>query len=277
MTISADLGGKSYVLGKGKVFFDRYPNGVTITATTQGEGERYLGNTPEFSTSASTESLDHYSSEGGVKTKDDSVQLSLDRTGKMVCDNISADNVALFFLGTKSTVAQAAQSGLSTLFADVNRGRFYQAGVSADNPAGLRNIKTVVLKKETTPGSGTYDVTITMSGNYQYDAELGRLYIEAAAPDIANGTDLKLEFATDASSREQVISGSSSIYGALRFVSDNPKGANRDYYFPYVKLAPDGDYALKGDEWQQIGFTFEITKKADNIESAYIDGRPTVA
>ena len=59
-------------------------------------------------------------------------------------------------------------------------------------------------------------------------------------------------------------------------MSDNPKGANRDYYFPYVKLTPDGDYALKGEEWMQIGFSFEILKKADNIEGAYVDGRPTV-
>lgn len=276
MTITADLGGKSYVLGKGKVFFDRYPNGITIAATTQGEGERYFGNSPEFSTSASAESLDHFSSESGLKTKDDSVQLSLDRTGKVVVDNISADNIALFLLGTKSTVAQASQSSLSTIFENVNKGRFYQAGVSANNPAGLRNIKTVVLKKETTPDSGTFDVTITMSGNYQIDAELGRIYIEASAPDVVEGNNLKVEFGTDASSREQVISGSDPIYGALRFVSDNPKGANRDYYFPYVKLAPDGDFALKGDEWQQIGFTFDILKKADNIQASYVDGRPTL-
>jgi hypothetical protein len=276
MPITADLGGKSYTLGKGKVFFDRYPNGVTIGATTLGEGERYFGNTPEFTTSASSESLDHFSSEGGLKTKDDSVQLSLDRTGKMVCDNISADNIALFFLGTSSTVAQTLQSGLSTIHTDAKRGRFYQAGVSANNPAGLRNITSVVVKKETTPDSGTYDVTITLAGNYQVDADLGRIYIEAAAPDIADGTNIKIEFGTAASTRNQVVSGSDPIYGALRFVSDNPKGENRDYYFPYVKLAPDGDYALKGEEWMQIGFTFEILKKADNIQGAYIDGRPTL-
>lgn len=270
MPITADLGGKQYVLGKGKVFFDRYPNGVTITANTQGEGERYLGNTPEFSTSASAENLDHFSSEGGLKTKDDSVQLSLDRTGSMTCDNVSNDNVALFFLGSKSTVAQTAQTGLQTEVNEAKRGHFYQAGASESNPAGLRNIKNVVVKKGVAFGT-----TVTASGNYQYDAELGRVYIEDDAPDI-NGVDIRIEFDTDASSREQVISGSNPIYGALRFVSDNPKGANRDFYFPYVKMAPDGDYALKGDEWQQIGFTFEVLKKADNIEAAYIDGRPTV-
>lgn len=271
MPISADLGGKSYVLGKGKVFFDRYANGATITASTQGEGERYLGNTPEFNTSASSEALDHFSSEGGLKTKDDSVQLSLDRTGKVVVDNISKENIALYFIGDASTVAQTAQVGLTTVFTAAARGRFYQLGVSESNPAGLRNVKNVVVKK----GAPGYATIVAASGNYQYDAELGRLYIEANAPDI-NGVDIQVTFDTDASSREQIVSGTDAIYGAMRFVADNPKGANRDYYFPYVKLAPDGDYALKGEEWMQIGFTFEILKKADNIQGAYIDGRPTL-
>ncbi len=271
MAITADLGGKNYTLGKGKVFFDRYPNNTTILATTQGEGERYLGNSPEFSTSAASENLDHYSSEGGLKVKDDSAQLSMDRTGKITVDNINADNVALFFLGDKATIAQTAQVGLTTVFLGANRGRFYQLGVSENNPAGLRNVSNVVVKK----GAG-YITTVTASGNYQFDAELGRLYIEANSADIPDDTDIQVTFDTAASTREQVVSGSTPIYGAMRFVADNPKGLNRDYYFPYVKLTPDGDYALKGEEWMTIGFTFEILKKADNIEGAYIDGRPTV-
>lgn len=269
MAINADLGGKSYVLGKGKVFFDRFANGVTVTANTQGEGERYFGNTPEFSTSSSAEALDHYSSEGGLKTKDDSVQLSLDRTGKMTCDNMSGENVALNFLGTASTVVQTSLTAQTSTFLGAKRGRFYQLGASGSNPAGFRKVTNVVVKK----GSPTYATTVTLAGNYQVDLDLGRIYIEAAATDIPDLTDLQVTFDVAASTREQIISGSNPIYGALRFVSDNPKGANRDYYFPYVKLTPDGDYALKGEDWMTIGFNFEILKKADNVESSYIDGR----
>lgn len=271
MPITADLGGKNYTLGKGKVFFDRYPANVIMTALTQGEGERYLGNTPEFSTSASSENLDHFSAEGGLKVKDDSAQLSLDRTGKVVVDNMSSDNIALYFIGTSAVKAQTAQVGLISLVTAAKRGRFYQLGQDATNPAGLRNVSNLVVKK----GAG-FITTIAAAGNYQFDAELGRLYVEAAAPDITDGTDLQITFDTAASSRTQVVSGSTPIYGALRFVSDNPKGENRDYYFPYVKLAPDGDYALKGEDWMQMGFTFEVLKKADNIQGAYVDGRPTV-
>lgn len=270
MPINADLGGKKYTLGKGKVYFDRYPNGVNIVADTQGEGERYLGNTPEFTTTSSSESLDHFSSEGGLNVKDDSVQLSLDRTGSLVTDNIDEQNVALIFLGESGALAQTAQTGQISVVSEANRGRFYQLGVTETNPSGVRKVSNVVAKK----GAG-FTTTITAAGNYQVDEDLGRVYIEDDAADI-DGVEVQFTFDVAASTRTRIISGSNPIYGALRFVADNPKGENLDYYFPYVKLSPDGDYALKGEEWMQIGFTFEMLKKSDNIEAAYVDGRATV-
>lgn len=269
MAINADLNGKQYTLGKGRIFFDRYPTGVTINASTQGEGERYIGNTPEFTTSSSSESLDHFDSDSGIKTKDDSVQLSFDRTGKLVTDNISSENLALLFLGSTSTLTQTAQTAQVTSIASAKRGRFYQLGVSESLPQGVRKVSNVVVKK----GAG-FTTTVAAAGNYQVDLDLGRIYIEVNSADI-NDIPLQVTFDVAASTREAIISGSTPIYGALRLVADNPKGANRDYYFPYVKLTPDGDYALKGEEWQQIGFQFEMLKKATSIEAAYVDGRAT--
>jgi hypothetical protein len=259
--------GKNYVLGKGKIYFDRFAAGVVISAATRGEGERYLGNTPELSTTSSAENLDHFSSEGGLKTKDDSVQLSLNRSGKLTCDNVSSDNQALFILGTKGDLVQASAVAEVELIT-ANRGRFYQLGADALNPTGVRKVSNVVVKS----GAG-FITTVDALGNYEVDAELGRLYIESAATDITDALEIQVTYDVAASTREQVISSSNTIYGALRFVADNPKGTNRDYYFPYVKLAPDGDYQLKGDVWQQMGFTFEILDKAPGIAAVYIDGR----
>ena len=146
-------------------------------------------------------------------------------------------------------------------------GLFYQLGTSPSLPAGLRNIKNVVIKK----GAGFADTVAT--SDYQVDEDLGRVYILPTAVGITAETEVQITYDTDASTREQIISSSNSIYGAIRFVSNNPKGVNRDYYFPYVKLSPDGDYNLKGDEWMTIGFTMEILKKG-SLESVYVDTRP---
>lgn len=267
MPITADLGGKQYTLGRGKVFIDRYPQNVVMTAITQGEGERYIGNTPEYMTNSSSEDLDHYDSDAGVRVKDDSVQLSFDRAGSFTCDNIDSPNIALYFLGDESVVTQAAATGATSVFTS-KRGRFFQLGATALLPAGVRDVASIVVKK----GAG-FATTVTQSGNYEVDEKLGRIYVEADSTDLGDGVEFQVTFNVAASTRGQVISKNRSIYCAIRFVSDNPKGVNRDYYFPYVKLAPDGDYNLKGEEWQSMGFTMEILKKASNIESVYIDER----
>lgn len=270
MPVTADLGGKNYTLGRGRVFFDRFATGVNVTAATRGSGERYLGNTPEFSTNSESEDLDHFDSDSGIRTKDDSVQLSLDRSGAFTCDNISSENIALYFLGEASTLVQASATGvIETFDAGVMQGRFYQLGVSPARPAGVRGVANVVVSK----GAG-FSTTVTAAGNYQVDEVRGRIYIEDNAPDIADSTPIRVTCDYLANTREQIVSKSTSIYGSIRFVADNPKGANRDFYLPYVKLAPDGDYNLKGDEWQTMGFTMEILKKASNIDALYIDGQP---
>jgi hypothetical protein len=272
MPLTADLGGKNYTLGRGRIFFDRFAPNVVVGATTRGDGERYLGNTPEFALTSESEDLEHFDSDSGVRVKDDSVQLSLDRSASFTCDNIDAENIALFFLGTTSTVTQAGATGVVEVMTDAKRGRFYQLGVSESTPSGVRNVTNVVIKKG---GAPTWGTTVTASGNYEVDEVRGRIYVEADSVDI-DEDDIQITYDVDASTREQVISKSDSIYGSLRFVADNPKGPNRDYFLPYVKLAPDGDYQLKGDEWQQIGFTVEILKKSSNVDAIYIDGQGVV-
>lgn len=267
MPITADLGGKNYVLGRGRAFFDRFAANAVITALLKGEGERYFGNTPEFSTSGESEDLEHFDSDQGVNVKDDAVQLSMSRSGSFTCDNISKENIALYFLGTASTINQTSQVG-QTYLVTVGPGMFYQVGMSVALPSGVRNITNVVVKK----GAG-WVTTVAAANNYEVDEALGRIYVLPGSTDLPAGTDIQVTYDTQASTRDQIVSSSNSIYGALRFVSNNPKGVNRDYYFPYVKIAPDGDYNLKGDDWQSMGFTFEILKKASNIEAVYIDGR----
>lgn len=269
MPITANLNGKNYVLGKGQVFFDQFASGVAVDANTRGSGERYLGNTPEYVVSSSGNKVDHFDSDSAIKVKDSSVQLDSNRNGKMTCDNINAANLGLWFMGSSAILTQAGAVGqVETL--TVNKGAFYQIGVSATSPAGVRKISNVVVKS----GSPGFLTVVAALNNYEVDLDRGRLYIESNAVAITDGMIIQVTYDLVASTREQILSGSNAIYGALRFVSNNPSGAQRDHYYPYVMLSPNGDHALKGDTWQQIQFNFEILQKASNIPHAIIDGFP---
>lgn len=276
MPITSDLGGKNYTLGRGRLFFDRFtPAQVAagIVAATRGEGERYIGNTPELTMSSAGEVLDHFDSDAGIRTKDDSVDLQLDRTGSFRTDNMSAQNLALYFLSDGATsVLQVAGTAVTFLIPGARPGFFYQIGATSTVPAGVRNVSNVSVDK----GAG-FTTNVPAATNWEVDEATGRIYIlpgSAGIPDASGaGTDIQVTYDLAATTREQIISKSTSIYGALRYVADNPKGVNRDYYFPYVKLTPDGDFAPKGDDWVSMTFAFEALKKASNIQALYIDGR----
>lgn len=255
---------KNYVLGKGKLFFD--PFTVDTTNTT---GERYLGNTTEFNMTVESEVLDHFSSSAGVRTKDDSVILELNRTGTLTTDNISSENTGLFILGTVSTITQTstpvAGESLGTPLAD----RYYQLGQSQANPTGVRGVSavTVTFDPNGTPSAGV------LNTDYTIDLALGRVYfIEGGQADGA--TEVEVDYTPDANTRERVTADSTkSVEGALRFVAANAKGSQKDVYIPYVTLTPTGDLGFIGEDWQNMSMSVEVGE-LDGYAAMYIDGRP---
>jgi len=254
---------KNYVLGRGKLYFDPFAPG-TKTKT----GERYLGNTTEFNLNVESESLDHFNSDEGVRTKDDSVILELTRTGALTTDNISEENAALFVLGDVSEVSQTADPVVGENLGTVLPDRYYQLGAKASNPQGVRGVTAVTVSDDSaTP------VQAVEGTDYTLDAALGRIYIlEGGLFDGTKGATV--DYTPEANTRKRVsTNAAASVEGALRFVSFNAKGKQKDVYIPYVTLQPTGDWALKGDDWQNMGFSVEIGE-LEGMKAVYVDGRP---
>lgn len=257
------MAGNEYVLGRGKIFFDRFADNTKTSIA----GERRLGNCPSLAYTSSVDSLDHYNSEGGQKTKDASADLQKNTTGSFSCDNISSENVALFVGGSVSALSQTAATGLTENI-KITKDRYYQLGKSSSNPSGLRNLASLVVTA--TVGGTTYAAT-----NYEVDYAKGRVYIKPDAT-LVDDTEYTFTYNTVVATRNRVVSGNSSVYGALRFVADNEQGKDRDHYFPYVKLTPNGDFNLIGDEWSIANFNLEILKLDDNTQAIYIDEQGVV-
>lgn len=254
--------GKEYVIGKGRLFFNQFTPGTKV-----GTGELYLGNTPELSASSDSETLDHYDSDQGLNVKDESITVENSLTLTFTTDNISPENLTLWFAGDKARVTVTPATNVKERFAVV-RGRFYQLGVSQELPAGVRKVTNVSVSKVESNDTLT---PITAAGNVDIDLEHGRVYIEIDAADIQDGDTLEVTYDVEASTRTVIIGRGQEIRGSLRFISANPVGKQRHYYWPYVKLSANGDYALKGDEWQQMSFTAEVLKLDAQTERVYIE------
>ncbi len=246
------------VLGRGKVYGALYVGGVLEST------ERYFGSTTAFNLTAEANNLDHFSSEEGLRIKDDSVTLELNRTGTLTTDNNSGANVAAFLLADKSTLTIGSATAVAETFADVKKGQFIQLGTSTTRPGGTRKVTNVVVEK----GATTY----VANTDYVANLDLARIEILSTGS-IADGDDIEVTYDQTATTLEQIISSANgSVEMALRFVSANAKGAQRDYYMRYVKLTPNGEYALKGDDWQSMSFNVEVLK-VDGYPSLTVNGR----
>lgn len=258
---------KNYTLGRGKVHFSRFKTGTQVPA-----GFFYIGNTPEFNLTIESETLDHFSSDEGIREKDDSVPLEVTRTGSLITDNIDPKNVALFFFGEEVVVTQADVASSTETLEDIKAGHSYKLGVTTNNPTGYFGIDPTGFEVEVSPAGAA----LVAGTDYEMNFDTGIISFLDTSAVAVDGVDIDVTFAVREHTRDRVLSGSEPVEGAMMYIAFNPKGKNFDYYLPYVKITPNGDYALKGDEWQQIPFTIEALKPTSG-EAIYMDGRPVYA
>lgn len=250
-----------YQIPRGRVFFDPFDTNGNRT------GERYLGNCPAFTVSVETEKAEHYSSETGLKQKDQTIVLQVNRTAEMTCDNMAASNVALFLSGEEVTVSQGSATVTNEAIS-VIPGRYYQLGQTASDPQGARSVSAVAV----TNVAGT--TTYAEGTDYELDATLGRIHVLTGGT-IGTAT-IHVDYTKAVKTWQRIKTGAASeLAGVMRVVSDNASGDNRDFVMPSVTLTPNGELPIiaDGTDFATMGFQVEILKPA-NAEAIYIDGRP---
>lgn len=254
---------QKYTIPRGEAFFDPEDANGALT------GEIPFGNVPELTLTIATEKAEHFSSRTGLREKDASVTVQVDRTGTLATDNMTASNYALWLSGSSETITQAA-TAVTNEQRTVQPGRFYQVGATSANPLGVRNVTGITIKSS--DGATDY----VAGTDFNVDNETGRVQILEGGS-IAAGA-VRFGYTPVAGVFERVKTGSASeIRGALRIVSDNATGGERDFYMPKVTLTPDGDLPIiaEGTDFVQLSFGLEVLKPA-NAEAIYADGRPVV-
>lgn len=240
------------VLPRGRLYFAPFNAG---TRTPQAS-RLYVGNTPGFSLTADSTTLDHYNADSSVRFKDRSVVTEVNYKATLQSDNISEANLARFFMGSTAAVAQASATGVTEAFTGLLADAVIQLGVTATNPTGVRNVASVVITGK------------VLGTDYELDAARGQLH-------ILTGGAYSVTYNVAAVSRPQTRSAGQQVAGALTFVSDNPVGANRDVYMPYVLMTPNGEFSMKGDgqAWASMSFNLQVMQKDGSTPALYIDGQ----
>lgn len=242
-------------LGRGRLYFAPFIAGTT----TPQDSELYLGNTPGCSLTGEVEKLDHYTADTKIRSKNRSIVIEANYSGTLSTDNISVGNLARFFMGESSTVTVTAASAKTiTTAGTLPVDSVIQLGRTAANPAGDRNVTNVAITGK------------VLGTDYAVDLALGQVQVLVAG--LFAGT-----YDVSASTRDRVVSAGEQAKGLLHFVADNPEGTNRDIILPSVTLAPNGDFAIKGDgtDWTTMEFTLEVLKKDAATPAVIIDGRAT--
>ncbi|MEG3175869.1 hypothetical protein U1872_06475 [Sphingomonas sp. RB3P16] len=249
-------------LGRGKVELSRFKTGTFIP-----EGFRYTGNTPDFALNSTSTTLQHWNSDGPIKTKDKSVILQVEDKATLTFDDINVDNMALFFLGSSGIITQTSGSSTTEVLSPVKAGYNYVLGITDLTPTGVRALTAVTVTKASTPLVANVDYTL--------DAARGTVAFIAGGA-VIDGDSISVAYTRGAVNRTQVISGTTQIKAALRFVANNGEGDNIDFYMPYVRISPNGDFNLKSDDWQKLSVNVEILT-APNRAAIYADGQPYTA
>ncbi len=105
---------ENYMLGKGEVFF----------AKQGGSGLLHVGNVPSLSLSISEETLDHYSSMGGINKKDLSITTQVNATLSMTLEEFTPENLAMAFKGGDPASAGQTASTIDGTAVTLSPGAF---------------------------------------------------------------------------------------------------------------------------------------------------------
>lgn len=120
-------------------------------------------------------------------------------------------------------------------------------------------------------------ITPVLSTDYTVDATSGRVYVlPTARVSGVYPVPWLFGYTPAAVSREQLqTAGTADVYGALRFIASNAKGANRDIYGPNVLLSPAGEIIVKADSptYAELAFDLSFNVGANDEPALIIDGR----
>ncbi len=297
MSAISDRHSDNILLGSGHLFID------VLGAAGARTGERYLGDAAGATLAVESERVQVFSGSGPVARQLVNKVRSLTRRLSATLHDVSMENLALF-VGAGDAVGSetdaAARVGDAAAEAlTVRRGRWYQLGVSAARPAGVRAVRDATAAGKdaghfdagataaivTTAAAAPSAANTVSRSYYAVDAANGRIYIresggateagKAAAALPANGGTVYVHYTPVAeAARAQVATPATpqDVRAAVRYIEETATGRGRNLYAPLCSVAASGELALMSRETeQQIQIAAEILEPGGGKAALLID------
>lgn len=260
---------QDYNLGRGVIYI------AALDGSTGLPGPyRDLGNAPSFSLNVSVEELIHQSSRAGLKTTDKKITISQSVGFSFVLEELSAENMALFFSGAATTATNPAVAGVAEYQASASlvKGRWYPiyhqtTGVRAMNLTEVGDV-TVIHDK-----AGANDTLVNVT-DYTVDLKMGMVFLNTTGSTAVGGNTLHITLAADAApvaSVSQVRGATTSqVDYALKFVGVNPVDGDQQFEVELhsVQVSADGDFSLISEgDLTQMPFTGVAQQNASWLDS----------
>ena len=240
--------GTKCLLGRGKVYFDRFDASLYST------GERYLGDCNLFEITPSVEVKEKYSSadpSGGLlsravtrQTHEVSIEFA----------EINEENVALALLGNTYSLVQGVTPVVDETIAATQ-------GIVMDRWYKLANraMGTFSAKKAS--------ATLTITTDYLVDLVNGRILFVTGGTGgvVAGDKTLKASYTPTSKTYSQVLAGThSTIRGKLVYVGDSLTGPNYHVECWSVIIMPDGALSLISEDYAAPKLKASVMNDATN-------------
>lgn len=252
-------------LGSGEVYFESFPVG-----STEGTGERYIGNTPSFQMTREVTRQDRATSTRGRIEQARGAVLSESIEVRMTTDNMSSENLDMWF-SSRSVALSVGDEYLpfnETL--SVTKGLYYQLGAS-DTPGGFQYIEGLTIY---------YGASLLAEGvHYSADLQAGRIRILPDAPNLPRQSSITATYTKPPAATSLVVPSAQEFNGALRYIAKDLTGPRVDYWFPQVRISPRGTVEMKGDDFRQLNFDITAVRISPRFSLVYalLDGGAPMA
>jgi hypothetical protein len=235
--------GSKLLLGRGKLYFDRW-----LPGTTTPTGARMLGDCAKFDILPSVQTKDRYLSTKATATKLATVNITQQHMVQIEMGEYDPETVAVALLGDTALVTQAATPVTGeSLTTSVNLGRIYQTA--------KRLIGTITVHQ---------GATVLVAGtDYEVeDATMGLIRILPTSVTVTAGSAITIDYtptAIIAPGLTKVSAGlESKIDGKLLFVGDPAQGHQWDGEFWHVRFTPNGALSLITSDFANIPVQAEV-------------------